>query len=96
MILTKNYMIITRIRWISPRLISPTNRRFLTKIRLVLPKIRRFNTFNTKLIICRRKRLGKSAITDEEEERWEFNGEYWDARKEGRWADKIADADRLW
>ena len=35
MILTKIYMIIARIRWI-----SPTNRRFLTKIRLVLPKIK--------------------------------------------------------
>ena len=43
----------------------------------------------------RRKRLGKSAITDEEEERWEFNGEYWDARKEGNWG-KIAEADALW
>ena len=48
------------------------------------------------MIFFRRKRLGKSAITDEEEERWEFNGEYWDARKEARWADKIAEADRLW
>ena len=59
-------------------------------------KNKTINTINTKLIVFRRKRLGKSAITDEEEERWEFNGEYWDARREGSWADKIADADRLW
>ena len=47
-------------------------------------------------LVLRRKRLGKSAITDEEEERWEFLGDYWDARKDGSWADKIAEADRLW
>ncbi len=42
----------------------------------------------------RRRRLGKSAITDEEEERWEFTGDDGETREKGKFG--IAEEDKLW